>query len=404
MKIASPRGVLALLLAVNILNYVDRYVLSALLPLISGDLHLTDAQGGLLAFAFMIVYMLAAPPIAWLADTRGRRPWIAGGVALWSVATGAAALATGFASLFASRAAVGVGEACYGAISPSFVAERFPPEKRGRALALFSMAIPVGAALGYAGGGLAGKVFGWRHAFLIVGLPGLILAALCGLLPGDAPHSRTPTAAAGYSEVFAIPCFRFITLAMAAMTFALGGLAAWMPTFFYRNFHLSVARAGMLVGAITVLGGLVGSLLGGWLSDRLRGRWSDADLIVSGAGLIAGMPLAAAAIITNSLPISIGALFLAEALLFLNMGPLTSAIVSVTRLETRSMAFAANILVIHLLGDAASPALIGWASDHFGLSRALLAACPALGLGGALCFLARAHFNTDAAHAAGATA
>lgn len=404
MKIATPRGVLALLLAVNILNYVDRQVVYALLPLIQGDLRLSDAQAGSLASAFMVVYMLAAPPIAWLADTRGRRPWIAGGVGLWSLATGAAALTTGFASLFVSRAAVGVGEACYGAISPSFVAERFPPEKRGRALALFSMAIPVGSALGYAGGGLVGDAFGWRHAFWMVGLPGLLLAALCALLPDDPPHRDTPSAAAGYREVWAVPCFRLITLAGAAMTFALGGFAVWMPTFFHRTFQLSVGRAGTLFGAITVLGGLVGSLLGGWIADRLRRRTADADLIVSGVGLVAGMPLAAAAIMAPSLSLSIAALFLAETLLFLNMGPLNSAIVSVTRLETRSMAFAANILVIHLLGDAASPTLIGWGSDLFGLSRALLAACAALGVGGAFCFLARAHYDADAARAAGAAA
>ena len=404
MRIVSPRGVLALLLAVNILNYADRQVLYALLPLISGDLRLTDAQAGSLASAFMVVYMLAAPPIAWLADTRGRRPWIAGGVALWSVATGAAALATGFASLFATRAAVGVGEACYGAISPSFVAERFPLEKRGRALALFSMAIPVGSALGYAGGGLAGEAFGWRHAFFLVGLPGLLLAALCTLLPNDPPHRDTPSAAAGYREVWTVRTFRFVTFAGAAMTFSLGGFAVWMPTFFHRTFQLSVGRAGMLFGAITVLGGIVGSLLGGWLADALRRRASDADLIVSGVGLIAGMPLAALAIMAPTLGLSIAALFLAETFLFLNMGPLNAAIVSVTRLETRSMAFAANILVIHLLGDAASPFLIGWGSDLFGLSRALLLACAALGVGGALCFAARGSFGTDSARAAGAAA
>lgn len=404
MKIATPRGILALLLAVNILNYVDRQVVYALLPLISGDLHLSDAQAGSLASAFMVVYMLAAPPIAWLADTRGRRPWIAGGVGLWSLATGAAALTTGFAGLFATRAAVGVGEACYGAISPSFVAERYPAERRGRALALFSMAIPVGSALGYAGGGLVGDAFGWRRAFWLVGLPGLLLSALCLLLPDDPPHADTPTAAAGYREVWAVPSFRLITLAGAAMTFALGGFAVWMPTFFHRAYGLSVGRAGTLFGALTVLGGLTGSLLGGWLADRLRRRTSHADLIVSGAGLVAGMPLAAAAILAPSLRASGAALYLAETLLFLNMGPLNSAIVSVTRLETRSMAFAANILVIHLLGDAASPALIGKASDLWGLSRALLAACAALGVGGAFCFLARAGFDADAAKAAGGAA
>ncbi len=397
--ISSPRGVLALLLSVNILNYVDRQIVYALLPLISGDLHLTDAQAGSLASAFMVVYMLAAPPIAWFADSRGRKPWIAGGVGIWSLATGMAGLATGYGTLFLSRAAVGIGEACYGAISPAFVAERFPPEKRGSTLAIFSLAIPVGSALGYAGGGKLGELLGWRHAFWVVGLPGLLLAALCLLLPGDKPHEATPPPVEGYREVWSVRTFRLITYAGAGMTFALGGFAVWMPTFFHRNFGLTVGRAGLLFGAVTVLSGLAGSLLGGWLSDRLRRSDSTADLRVSGWGLLLGMPLAALAIAAPSLKISIGFLFLAEMMLFLNMGPLNAAIVSVTRLEKRSMAFAANIFVIHLLGDAASPALIGWGSDHFGLSRALLAACLALGVGGWVCLSARKGFDADAAGA-----
>lgn len=400
MKISSASGILTLLLAVNILNYIDRQGVYALLPLIQGDLRLSDTQAGALASAFMVVYMLAAPPIAWLADARGRKPWIVAGVGLWSLATVASGLSRGFAGLFASRAAVGVGEACYGAISPSFVAERFPSERRGRALAIFSMAIPVGSALGYAGGGLAGGLFGWRQALWMMGAPGLLLAALCTWLPDDPPHARTPSAMSGYREVWSIPTFRLITLAGAAMTFSLGGFAVWIPTFFHRAWGVDVSRAGTLFGVVTVLAGATGSLLGGWLADRLRARAPEADLIVSGTGLLAGMPLAAIAIAAPSLGVCVAALFLAETLLFLNMGPLNNAIVAVTRLETRSMAFAANIFVIHLLGDAASPTLIGWGSDLFGLTRALLASCLALGAGGALCLLARGGYAADTANAA----
>ncbi|MDE2491824.1 MAG: MFS transporter, partial [Elusimicrobia bacterium] len=195
-----------------------------------------------------------------------------------------------------------------------------------------------------------------------------------------------------------------VTLAGAAMTFSLGAFAVWMPSFFHRAWGLGVARAGTLFGAVTVVSGLLGSLAGGWIADFLRPRSAHADLIVSGVGLLAGMPLAAAALLAPSLPLTLGALFAAETLLFLNMGPLNAAIVAVTRLETRSMAFAANILVIHLLGDAASPAILGWASDRWGLTRALLGGCLALGLGGGLCFAARAGFDADAARAAGAHA
>ncbi len=393
--ISSPRAVLALLLSVNVLNYVDRQIVYALLPLISGDLHLTDAQAGSLASAFMVVYMLAAPPIAWLADSRGRKPWIAGGVLLWSIATGAAALASGFRSLFATRAMVGIGEACYGAISPAFVAERFPAEKRGMALAMFSLAVPVGSALGYAGGGLLGAAFGWRRAVLAVGVPGLVLSALCLLLPSDPPRPAAPSPSQGYRDVWKVRSFRLITLAGAGMTFALGGFAVWMPTYFHRAWALDVGRAGTLFGATTVLGGLAGSLLGGWLSDRLRRTDPTADLVVSGWGLLLGMPLAVGAIAAPSLASATVCLFVAETFLFLNMGPLNAAIVAVIPLDKRSMAFAANIFVIHLLGDAVSPAIIGWGSDHFGLMRSLLAACLALGAGGALCLLARGGFVAD---------
>ena len=394
--ISTPNGVLALLLSVNILNYVDRQIVYALLPLISSDLRLSDAQAGSLASAFMVVYMVAAPPIAWFADSRGRKPWIAGGVAVWSLATGMAGLASGFGALFFSRAAVGIGEACYGAISPAFVAERFSFEKRGLALSIFSLAIPVGSALGYAGGGKLGEILGWRHAFWVVGLPGLLLAALCLLLPSDPRRSAPTSPYAGYREVWGVRTLRLITYAGAGMTFALGGFAVWMPTFFHRHWGLTVGRAGLLFGAVTVLAGLAGSLLGGWLSDRLRPSDRTADLLVSGWGLLLGMPLAAAAIGAPSLDASIICLFLAEMMLFLNMGPLNAAIVSVTRVEKHSMAFAANIFAIHLLGDAASPALIGWGSDHFGLTRALLAACLALGVGGLICLSARSGFGRDA--------
>ncbi|MEK7389168.1 MAG: MFS transporter [Elusimicrobiota bacterium] len=396
MKISSPSGVMALLLTVNILNYIDRQVVYALLPLISNDLHLSDAQAGSLASAFMIVYMIAAPPVAWLADSHGRKPWIAGGVAIWSVATGAAALTGRFLTLFVSRAAVGIGEACYGAISPSFVAERFSPETRSRALAIFSLAIPVGSALGYAGGGLLGQQIGWRHTFLVVGLPGLALSLLCLLLPPDAPRTTLTPPVAGYRSVWAVRTFRLITYAGAAMTFALGGFAVWMPTFLHRTWSLSVGHAGTLFGAVTVVSGLAGSLIGGWLADRLRRNDSTSDLRVSGWGLLLGMPFAAAAITAPSLTLSIVFLFLAETFLFLNMGPLNAAIVSVIPFDKRSMAFAANIFVIHLLGDAASPSLIGWGSDLFGLSWAMLASCLALGVGGGLCLHARGGFDSDA--------
>lgn len=385
----------------NLVNYLDRQILSALLPSIQADLGLSDSQAGRLASAFMVVYMFAAVPIGYLADRGGRRWWIAIGIALWSAATAASGLARTYVQLFAARAAVGIGESCYGTISPSFVAEHFPRAQSSRVLALFSMAIPVGSALGFIAGGAIGQHYGWRNAFFIVGLPGLLLTFLTLRLkePPRAEASAAPQVSvlAGYGALFTIRSFALVTLAGAAMTFALGGFAFWMPTFFHRQWGLSIGQAGMVFGAVTVVSGILGSLSGGWLSDWALRYNSRAYFLVSGLGLLIGMPLAMAAIMAPGIKASAAALFLAEFFLFLNMGPLNAIIVSVTDLRSRSMAFAANIFVIHALGDAVSPALIGIVSDRWGLQYALLGSCLALGVAAGLCFLGMRRYDADAA-------
>ncbi len=171
-----------ILFLINLFNYIDRQAVYAVLPLIQTDLHLSDIQAGWLASAFMIIYMLTALPIGYLADRHGRVLWISLGTALWSLATALSAFCGSFAALFSVRAAVGIGESCYGAISPSFVCEQYPPQMSARVMALFSLAIPVGSALGYMGGGILGQKWGWRSAFIILGIPGLILAVIASRL------------------------------------------------------------------------------------------------------------------------------------------------------------------------------------------------------------------------------
>jgi predicted MFS family arabinose efflux permease len=302
---------------------------------------------------------------------------------------------SGFFSLFCARALVGIGESCYGAISPSFVAEKFSEKMRSRALALFSMAIPVGSALGYAGGGLMGNFLGWRRAIWLVAIPGLFMTLLCLALPEDPKTKSSASPIQDYLQVWRIRTFRYTTYACAAMTFALGGFAVWIPTFFHRQWGMSVGYAGTLFGAITVLGGFIGSFCGGWIADRIRTTYPDSDLIVSGIGLAAGMPLAMIALMATHLFTAVGFLFVAEVLLFLNMGPLNSVIISVSQVRMRSMAFAANIFFMHLFGDAASPTLIGWGSDLFGLNRSLLVTTITLGLAGWFCFQARRSYRLD---------
>lgn len=396
----TPQSVLALLFCINLVNYVDRQVLFSLLPLIKADMNVSDAKLGALASAFMLVYMCAAPLVAWRADRGSRVPWIVGGIGLWSLATGLGGFARNYVQLFLARSLVGVGESGYGAVSPSFVAEHFPKEKRGGALALFSMAIPVGSALGYVLGGWIGGHYGWRAALFAAGVPGFFLAVLATRLKDPRPPLAASEPGPGLKEylcLYRTKSYLASTLAMTAMTFALGGLAVWMPSFLNRTWGLSVAESGTIFGGITVAAGLVGSLLGGWLGDRLLKVTGKAYFLVSGIGFVLAMPAGMLAVRSTSYEASLAFLFLAEMLAFLNMGPLNGVIVWVTAPAVRNMAFAANIFVIHALGDAASPALIGLASDRWGLAPALSFTMLFLGLAGAFCLWGARYVERDSA-------
>lgn len=373
----APRYALALLLAVNLLNYIDRQALYAVFPLIKTDLQLSDAGLGFLGSAFMFSYMLAAPLFGRLGDRANRAHLAAGGLAVWSLATMLSGMAASYRMLLAARTLVGVGEASFGTVSPGLLSDYFPREQRGRMLSLFFLAIPVGSALGYILGGQLGQAFGWQRAFLLVGLPGLLLAVPLYLL--HEPR-RSSQAASHLRERLMPQLLRFwqnrtylhATLSMAAMTFALGGLAQWAPSFLQRSFGLEVARGNTVFGGITVVSGILGTLAGGWLGDWFQRRNAAGYLYVSAVGFLAGAPLMVIALTTSNLTVCLAAIFAAELFLFLNTGPLNTVLVNVVPPGQRAMGFAVNIFAIHALGDAVSPAIIGFLSDQWGLARALL--------------------------------
>ena len=388
------RYALGLLLSVNLLNYIDRQVLFAVFPLLKIDLHLSDTALGLLGSAFMLSYLILAPLFGWLGDRWSRVKLASGGLVVWSLATALAGFAPGYRTLLAARATVGVGEASFGTVSPGLIADFFPKERRGAILSWFYVAIPVGSALGYLLGGVLGQRFGWHAAFLMVGVPGLILAVPIALLRtpprgGDdaAPGIATAKASAGYAALFKNRSFVCNTLAMAAMTFAIGGLAQWIPSFLNRAHALNVAKGNTLFGATTVLAGILGTLAGGWLGDRWQKRSGKGYLLVSGWGFLIGAPFAAWAILAPGLASCMSAIFVAEFFLFLNTGPLNTVIINVTPPAVRAMAFAVNIFFIHALGDAFSPSILGWLSDQWGLRSALLITPLAMVLAGLLCFI-----------------
>src|SRR5207245_9147681 len=240
---------------------------------------------------------IAAPLFGSLGDARSRTRLLGLGVAIWSVATALAGLATSYASLFAARAAVGVGEAAYGTISPALLADYFPRERRGRVFAIFFAAIPVGSALGYVVGGLVDHYFGWRHAFFVAGVPGLLLAALAlrlydpprgaqdrpgDLIPGAHAPSLGGAARAAYQALLRNRPYVLTVLGYAAYTFAIGALAFWTPSFLERARGIPKAQATVQFGAIVVVAGFLGSYGGGCLGHRRMPRCRPACLRVSG--------------------------------------------------------------------------------------------------------------------------
>ena len=409
MRPANPRPsrpalLLALLTAINFLNYIDRQTLFAVFPLIQAEIGLTDAELGLLASAFILVYMVCAPLAGIFGDRTRRLPIVMGSVALWSVFTVFTGLARDFVHLFISRAGVGVGESAYAPVSSALIADSFPEDRRGSRLAVFNLAVPVGSALGYVLGGILGSWFGWRAAFAVVGAPGLVLALGCSFFTEpmrgaqDLGSPAEPKSRA--RALFSNPVYLASSGAMAALTFVLGALAAWLPTFLVRVHGFSVASAGTAFGSLTVMAGLVGTGAGGVLGDILRRRHRAGYLWISAAGLLLAAPATWIAIQADD-PVTFWiAASLAETLVFLNTGPLNAVIVNVARPEIRATAVGVNVLFIHLFGDALSPWLVGALSDRMGIRSALGIAPPVLFAAGILCLVAGRLLNASGARSA----
>jgi MFS family permease len=377
----GPAGrALAVLTAINLLNYLDRYVVSALFESLRADLWLTDTRLGLLATGFIIVYMVASPVFGFLGDRRPRLPLLAVGVGIWSVATVLSGFARGYWTLLAGRAAVGIGEAAYGTISPGLIADHFGPERRGRAYAFFFSAIPVGAALGYAVGGVVDRTLGWRAAFFVAGAPGLVLALLCLRLVDPPRGAAEPAAGLGGAGGVAATYRRFLAnrpyvltvLGYAMYTFAVGGMSWWMPAFLERTRGVPRTVATVQFGAIVIATGFLGTFAGGYLADALRRRLKEADLWVCGASALLAVPATLVVFLTWRPGLYLAALVVAQLLLFASTGPVNAAIVAEVPPAERASAVALSILAIHLLGDVPSPWLIGFISDRSSLGRAVL--------------------------------
>jgi MFS family permease len=457
----GARTALILLLAINLFNYIDRQVLAAVLPKLE-DAFLADDPDpkfklGLLPLAFMVSYMVLAPLFGWLGDRRSRWLLVAIGVILWSLASGASGLAASFLLLLITRCFVGVGEAAYGPVAPTLISDLYPVKIRGSVLAWFYAAIPVGSALGYVLGGVVGGALGWPWAFFLVVPPGLLLGLWCFFMrePPRGQADASPVAAhkrAGLGEYLTLarnPSYVLDTLGMAAMTFAMGGIGAWMPTYIleregqvrltepalqaltegpralpesvvqqlrsfgdrvypYKEFkaqlkeHLSdedrtryqerildvacsptLGTINTIFGAIVVISGLAATLLGGMAGDWLRRWFPGSYFLVAGSSMLVAFPLILL-VLWLPFPWAWVFIFLAVFFIFFNTGPTNTILANVTHPSIRSTAFAVNIFIIHVLGDASSPFIMGWIADRSSMDVALATVSVIVLVGGVL--------------------
>jgi predicted MFS family arabinose efflux permease len=397
----APLLALLTLSALNLLNYADRYVVSSLVPFLQrslgeGGLGLTDSQSGWLYSAFILVYMATAPIFGLLADRLPRLHILAAAVAFWSVITLLGGFAWGFWSLLLLRAATGVGEAAYASVAPAVLADEYPVAKRSRVMAFFNAAIPVGAAIGFTLGGVVGARYGWRQAFFVAGGPGLLLALLIYFLrdpprgateAGHADHAPpTPRAALG---ILRRPRWLWTTAGYALQTAGFGSLGFWTPTYLEKAWGLSVESSSTLFGGIIVGTGIVGTLAGGWISDRWFRRNPAAHLWTCGvtsvlAAFVILFVIHAPGTLAMWCGLAVGAL-----LLVMSVGPVNAQLVNILDPSERATGMALAIMLLHLAGDVPAVPLIGWCAELGGW-RAAFTAIPAFVLlaGLAWCFAA----------------
>ncbi len=413
----APTLSLAFLTGLNLFNYLDRYVLPAVLTPLQKDLHLNAGDAGWANTAFMLGYFVTSPFFGYLGDRFPRKWLIAFGIFIWSLGTTLTAFSTGFAMLLAFRVLVGLGEASYATLSPAWLSDLFPPAKRNNALTIFYVAIPVGSALGFIAGGLvlghadtsalliasknlcahfigaigAGKG-DWRPAFLLAGAPGLLLAL--GLLFLREPARGETEVGSGaatssshaaptlrdVADLFRIADFNLVLVGYTAYTFALAAFGFWAAKFLNQVHGVKYENADHFFGLTLVVTGLVATMAGGFAATAWQRRFRAGYSTLLAASVLLSIPVATVAFMTSNTLLSQGCLAASMFLLFLPTGPINTLIVESVPVMLRASAMALSIFVIHLFGDLWSPLIVGKLSDAWtvaghpeaGLQRAVL--------------------------------
>lgn len=377
-RIASVAGAttaLVLLTALNFVNYIDRYILPGVQEQVKGEFHISDEQIGRLTLWFMLAYMFTSPITGWLGDRFPRKPMIVIAALFWSGINFLTATVHSYDSLNIRHAALGVGEASFGIFAPALLADFYPEDQRNRVLTIFNVAIPVGAALGYIIGGTVGERFGWRMSFIVSAVPGVIIAILIALLMKEPARgaSQGEKAKLEKGTVLSLiknPAYLCSILGYAAVTFSLGGISWWMPSFLQRIDGRTQSSAAYIMGAITVVAGLGGTIVGGTIAQKWSRTNSKALYLVPAISAAIAVP---PALLCFFGPHSLTLYGLAAAifLIFLGTGPVNAATLNAVRPEIRATAMAGQLFIIHALGDAVSPSIIGAVSDRSNLNIGL---------------------------------
>jgi len=387
------------LTALNLLNYADRNVLFAVQPLVQEEFHISKVQIGYLTSAFLLCYMCAAPFVGPLADRYSRKLIIVVGAMFWSGLTLLTAVTHNYTELLVRHTLVGIGEATFVTIAPTFVVDLFSEDRRARILGVFYLAIPVGSAAGYLLGGNLAPHYGWRFPFYIAAAPGFLLALVLLFLkePERGQFDSKKDRSKGFANspispesgvvlsLLRNPAFLTATLGMAFMTYSLGGIQVWMPQFLYSERHYSLEAANFMFGIIIVGDGIVASLSGGWLGDYLLRRTKGSYYVISAASMGLGIPFMIVALFSRG-KLMVPAIAVSAFFLLLNTSPLNAAVINSVDAHIRATAIAVNIFIIHILGDVPSPTMMGWVADKRSLQTAFILPVIAMGISSAILF------------------